>query len=113
MENDQTDRLLKAVNNKQVKVMGHITCEEYGVRKPLAANWMRIFDECAKNNVKIEINGSDSRIFLSNELIQEAKKKGVKFTFGSDMHGIPNNMLMTSLWRAKRGGLTVNDFYQG
>ena len=112
MEGDQTDRLVKAINNKNVKVLGHITCEEYGVRKSITADWNKIFDECVKNNVKIEINGVDSRIFLSNQLIQSAKFFGVKFTFGSDTHGIPNNMLMTSLWRAQRAGLTVEDFYQ-
>jgi DNA polymerase (family 10) len=112
MEGDQTERLVKAINNKNVKVMGHITCEEYGVRKGITADWTRIFDECVKNNVRIEINGADSRIFLSNELIQVAKKKGIKFTFGSDTHGIPNNMLTTSLWRAQRAGLTVEDFHQ-
>jgi len=110
---EQTDRLVKAINNKYVKILAHVTCEQYGVRKPIDVDWMKIFDECVKNNVMIEFNGSESRIFLSNELIQVAKQKGVKFTFGSDSHGIPHDMLSVSLRRIQRAGLTVNDICQG
>jgi len=107
---EQTNRLVTTINNKEVDIIGHPTGEDYGVRRPMDIDWNIIFSECVKNNVALEINGVPSRIGLSIELIQQAKNIGVKFTLGSDSHSYCKNATKWAKIRALRSGLTNDDF---
>ena len=107
---EQTARLIKAIEHPEVDVIGHPTGEDYGTRPPIDIDWERVFEACVKNKVALELNAIDSRIGIASELLWKAKKMGVKFTLGSDSHttySLPT--IQQSILRAQRAGLTEDD----
>tara|TARA_Y100001970_G_scaffold293565_1_gene441228 strand:- start:3651 stop:5486 length:1836 start_codon:yes stop_codon:yes gene_type:complete len=80
------ERYLKVIENPYVNVIGHMTTQEYGSRKPLELDYDKIFAKAAKHNVAIEINCSARRNDIPSDLIPLALKHGCKFFLNTDSH---------------------------
>jgi len=89
-----TDRVLKALNHKTVKIFAHPTGRKLNEREGVELNWPKIFEFCLKNNKLIEINAEPSRLDLPDFLVKEAIDRGLKLTLGTDAHNVEgmNNM---------------------
>jgi len=81
-----TARLLKAIQNPNVDIIGHPSGRLLPNRQPLNLNWKKIFEAARKYNVAMEINSHPTRLDLTDDLCFMARDMGVKFIISSDMH---------------------------
>jgi len=107
---DMTKRILRGLSHPKAKVMGHPTGRLIQEREGVDADWHKIFTFCAENNKALEINASDKRLDLPEDLAREAKEYGVMFALGTDAHskaGLTNMSFGISV--ARRAGLEACD----
>ena len=112
-QNDEeklTQRMVDAIHNPYVKAIGHPTGRLIQRRSPYALDLDRVFDVAAEQNVFMEINGSPSRLDLTDVNARRAKEMGVKLSLGSDAHSVSQmEFLPLSVAVARRGWLTQED----
>jgi len=105
-----TRRVLKGLSHPKIKIYAHPTGRLINQREGIKAQYSEIFTYCAQNHKAIEINAYPLRLDLPDDLIIEARKKGCKFTLGTDAHDISGMDLMTyGVSLARRGWLTRHD----
>jgi DNA polymerase (family 10) len=111
MENaEMTDRLLAAIENPCVKVMGHPTGRVLLHRDAYVYDFERIAGEAARRGVAMEINASPERLDLHATLIRIAKAKGCKFIISTDAHHVKHLANMRfGVTMARRGWLERGD----
>jgi DNA polymerase (family 10) len=107
---EMTDRMLKALENPWLRIIGHPTGRILMHRDSYIYDFERVATEAARRNVWLEINASPERLDLNGALVRTAKAKGAKFTIATDAHhpkhllNMPYGILM-----ARRGWLTRHD----
>ena len=87
-EHDQTSRMLRAVKQPGVTILGHPQGRMFNTRKGVAADWPRIFAEAAKRRIAIEIDGNWHRQDVPYGLARQALDAGCLFALDSDAHSI-------------------------
>lgn len=94
-KNEVTKRLIAASENPDIDIIGHPTGRIINVREGYDADWKKVFEACKKNNVVLEISAFPNRLDLTDSLVFEARKMGVKFAICTDAHSVAqlNNML--------------------
>ncbi len=107
---EMTDRLLRALENPHLRVLGHPTGRMLLHRESFAYDFEKIAAEAARRNVYLEINASPERLDLGPAMIRAAKAKGCKFTISTDAHH-PKHLLNMGLGvkMARRGWLEASD----
>ncbi|BCS31934.1 hypothetical protein TBR22_A11370 [Luteitalea sp. TBR-22] len=85
---DQTARMLAAVSQPGVHVIGHPRGRMYGSRPGVSAHWPAIFEAAARTGVALEIDGDPSRQDLDHTMAAEAADAGCLIAVDSDAHGI-------------------------
>jgi len=105
-EEAMTKRIVDAIHNEHVNIIGHPTGRLIQRRSPYALNLDSIFDAASEQNVSLEINCLPNRLDLSDVNSRRAKEKGVKMSLGSDAH-FPDEMefLTMGVSVARRGWL--------
>ncbi|MCO5973711.1 DNA polymerase/3'-5' exonuclease PolX [Actinoallomurus soli] len=105
-----TRRLLRAVENPYVHILGHPTARSIGRRAPVDADWDAVFAACARARTILEIDAFPDRLDLPADLIRHARRHGVKFAIDSDAHA-PGHFdnLRYAVGTAQRGWLTPED----
>ena len=83
---DQTDRLLAAVADPAVRILGHPRGRITGSRAGVVAQWNVVFAAAAERGVAIEIDGDPARQDLDYSLASEALGAGCLFALDSDAH---------------------------
>src|SRR3954470_22641881 len=73
---DQTARMVGAVSQKGVAILGHPIGRKYNRRPGVTADWDRVFDAAAARGVAIEIDGSFDRQDIHYALAARALEKG-------------------------------------
>ena len=87
-DHDQTSRMLGAVRQRGVAILGHPTGRMYNSRAGVAADWPRVFAEAARRRVAIEIDGNWHRQDVDYGLARQALDAGCLFALDSDAHSI-------------------------
>jgi putative hydrolase len=87
-DHDQTSRMLGAVREPGVAILGHPQGRMYNSRAGVLANWPRVFAEAAKRRVAVEIDGNWHRQDVHFELARQALDAGCLFALDSDAHSI-------------------------
>jgi histidinol phosphatase-like PHP family hydrolase len=85
---DQTPRMVTAVTQRGVHILGHPRGRMFGSRPGVAANWDAVFERAAASGVAIEIDGDPSRQDLDFELARTAVAAGCLFALDSDAHSV-------------------------
>ncbi len=85
-EKKQTERMVKALDNKYVNVLAHPSGRLITTRTPISLDFEKIFSLCAKNNIFLEVNTHGERIDLNDLHCRMAKKVGAKFVINTDAH---------------------------
>ena len=85
-DHDQTSRMLRAVKQPGVAILGHPQGRVYNSRSGVAADWPRVFAEAARRRVAVEIDGNWHRQDLHHELARQALDAGCLFALDSDAH---------------------------
>jgi len=102
-----TERLISAVKNPLVTVIGHPSGRLINERAPLDLDWDKIFDATEEYNKILEINCQPNRLDLPDDLVYTAQKRGIKFLISSDAHSVGSLDLMKyGVDVARRGWLT-------
>lgn len=84
---DQTQRYIAALRNSAIQILGHPRGRVYNYRLGLSADWPRVFDEAARLDKGVEIDGYPDRQDLNVDLLRLAKKAGCRISLGTDSHG--------------------------
>ncbi|MXY99972.1 PHP domain-containing protein [Candidatus Poribacteria bacterium] len=106
-EAEMTERIIRAIENPFVNIIGHPTGRMLGHRPMYPLNIAAIIEAAAENNTVLEINGSPSRLDLDSRFVRMAKDAGVLLAVNTDAHGIPQLAhRRTGLNVARRGWLT-------
>jgi DNA polymerase (family X) len=107
---EMTDRLLAAIENPHVKIMGHPTGRVLLHRDAYVYDFERIAAEAARRGVAMEINSSPERLDLHATLIRIAKSKGCRFVISTDAHHVRHLANMRyGVTTARRGWLERPD----
>jgi DNA polymerase (family X) len=105
-----TARIVKAVQNPHVHVLGHPTARRIGRRPQVDADWDAVFEACAASHTVVEVDSGPSRLDLPADLIRRAHRFGVKFSIDSDAHATAHlNNVIYGVGTAQRGWLTAED----
>jgi DNA polymerase (family 10) len=105
-----TERVLNAVNNPHVDIIGHPTGREIPDREGADLDMEAIFKAAAKSGVALEINASPYRLDLDDMHARRAKELGVLITINTDAHSEEDyDMLQYGVAIARRAGLTKDD----
>jgi histidinol phosphatase-like PHP family hydrolase len=86
---DQTARMVAAVSQPGVNILGHPQGRRFNARPGVAADWDQVFEAAARNRVAIEIDGSWDRQDVHYELAARALARGCVFALDSDAHAHP------------------------
>lgn len=111
---DMTDRIIKAVENPYVTMLGHPTGRLLLSREPIDFDIKKVIECCAENGVVIEINAHPYRLDLGYQYVKIAKElyKGVKFSINPDAHSIEGlDVMKYGINAARKGWLEHDDIY--
>ncbi|HEX7023301.1 MAG TPA: PHP domain-containing protein, partial [Gemmatimonadales bacterium] len=106
-EADMTERVLRALDNPYLTILGHPTGRLLLSRDPYAIDLERVLARAGKNGVAVEINADPHRLDLDWRMLRRARELGVMISIGSDAHnhaGIGNMAFGVGI--ARKGGLT-------
>jgi len=81
-----TKRILKAMDNPYVNVIGHPTGRLLQKRQPYEVELDKIFDKAKETEIALEINASPDRLDLNDACVKEGISRGIKFSIGTDSH---------------------------
>jgi DNA polymerase (family 10) len=109
-ESQMTDRILRAIENRWVDVLGHPTGRRILKRPPYAVNMERVIDAAARLGVALEINSHPQRLDLNDVHARLARERGVVIVVDSDAH-TPNEFdhLQWGIMVARRAWLRAED----
>jgi DNA polymerase (family 10) len=85
-QEEMTGRIIRALKNPFVTMLGHPTGRLLLSREPYAVDMLQVIDAAAEAGVAIEINAHPLRLDLDWRLCQHAKTKGVKVAINPDAH---------------------------
>lgn len=108
-EKDMTARLLKAIQNPHVSMIGHPTARLLGKRAPIVFDAQKLFKAAAKAGVAMEVSASPFRLDLDDVHARQAKELGVELAIASDAHGVDGFDFKFGVGQARRAWLTKND----
>ncbi|MEA2016524.1 MAG: DNA polymerase/3'-5' exonuclease PolX [Actinomycetota bacterium] len=87
-EEQMTDRIIKAIENKFTTILAHPTGRLLLARDPYKVDMGRVINAAAENNVDIELNSNPYRMDLDWRLCKYAKEKGIRIFINPDAHSI-------------------------
>ncbi len=106
----QTDRIIIAMDNKQVNIIGHPTGRIINRRPPYRLEMERLFKAAKQRNCILEINAHPSRLDLNDVYAKRAKEIGVKMAINTDAHRVEElGYLRYGVDQARRGWLEAED----
>ncbi len=109
-ESEQTKRIIRAVENPNVTMLGHLTGRLLLKRDGYAVNVPAVIDACAANGTIIELNASPWRLDMDWRWWRVAKEKGVLCSINPDAHSTHGLQdLYYGIRSARKGWLTRAD----
>ena len=106
----QTERVMRALQNRHVSILGHPTGRLIGEREPYDIDMDRVLSAAHDLECCVEINAEPDRLDLNDIHAHAAKSKGVKVAVSTDAHSVNGLQYMRfGIDQARRGWLTAND----
>lgn len=87
-EKDMTERVIKAMKNKHVTILGHPTGRFLLSREPYKIDMKEIIRTAAKENVVLEINANPHRLDMDWRYLKSAMEEGCMFVISPDAHSL-------------------------
>lgn len=104
---DNTERILKAMENKYVDIIGHPTGRLISRRDPYGIDLTAVGKKAVKTGIALEINSHYERMDLHGDAVREAAKLGAHFAINTDAHEKNSLwMMVLGVGIARRGWLT-------
>jgi DNA polymerase (family 10) len=109
-EAENTNRLIRAAENKYVHTIGHLTGRLLLEREPYPMNQQAVIDACAETGTWIELNCNPYRFDLDWRQWFYARSKGVKCVINPDAHRNEHaQFLRLGIGVARKGWLTKGE----
>jgi len=107
---EQTRRILRAMKNPYVSIIGHPTGRIIGRREPYEIDMEQIIDCARESGCILELNSQPDRLDLNDKYLKWAKEAGVKICINSDAHHVYGlDLLKYGIYQARRGWLESDD----
>jgi len=81
-----TSRLLVAMDNPYVDIIGHPTGRLLGRRDPFDLDMDAVIEKAAETGTALEVNAHPERLDLNDVHLRMARKAGVSVVIGTDAH---------------------------
>ncbi|NPV61117.1 MAG: DNA polymerase/3'-5' exonuclease PolX [Methanotrichaceae archaeon] len=105
-----TGRLISAIENEHVDIIGHPTGRIIGKRDPYDVDMPAVLEAAARTGTAMEINAYPNRLDLNEVWARTAKEMGVKMSINSDAHDPEQLKVMRfGVKVARRGWLERKD----
>ncbi|HEU5399865.1 MAG TPA: DNA polymerase/3'-5' exonuclease PolX [Terriglobales bacterium] len=105
-----TDRLLKAMSDKNTMIIGHPTGRILLRRDAYQFDMDKVLDFAAKEKVAMELNAYPDRLDLNDRHLRMARERGVKIVINTDAHHTTHfEKLKYGVLQARRAWLTKAD----
>jgi len=105
-----TARLLKAISNPNVSVIGHPTGRQLLRRDAYPFDLDTVLKAAEKNKVAMELNSYPDRLDLCDVHLRAAKQHGVKIVVNTDSHHTSHlEKMRYGVTQARRAWLTPED----
>lgn len=109
-EAEMTARLIRAMENPHVTMLGHLTARLLLRREPYAVNIPAVIEAAAATGTIIELNADPHRLDLDWRWWRLAKEKGVRCSINPDAHSVGGlQNLFFGIGAARKGWLTRKD----
>ena len=109
-EAEMTKRVIRAIENPHVTMLGHLTGRLLLQRPGYAINVPAVIDAAAETGTIIELNASAWRLDMDWRWWRLAKEKGVKCSINPDAHSTQGlQAVIYGIKAARKGWLTRND----
>jgi len=107
---EQTQRMLRAISNRYVDIIGHPTGRILLGREGYTLDLDAVIDAAAEHGVCIEINAHPSRLDLDWRYLHRARDKGIKIPIDPDAHVISGlDDMRFGIGIARKGWLRASD----
>lgn len=105
-----TRRMLNAIRNPHVDIIGHPTGRLIPEREPADLDMEAVLTAAAESGVALEINAHPSRLDLDDVYARRAKELGIPISINTDAHSEADlDMLHFGVATARRAWLTAED----
>jgi DNA polymerase (family 10) len=105
-----TDRLLRALGNGNVSILGHPTGRLLLRRDAYAFDMDAVLNAAFKNRVAMELNAYPDRLDLNDVHLRMARERGVKIVIDTDAHHTSHfEKIKYGILQARRAWLTPSD----
>jgi DNA polymerase (family 10) len=105
-----TRRILNAIRNPYVHVIGHPTGRLIGRRKGYELDMETVLKAAADHGCMMELNSQPARLDLDDVTLMAAKARGVTVVVDTDAHAVEELSFMEfGLYQARRAGLQAKD----
>lgn len=109
-EDVMTRRLLAAIENPHVDIIGHLTARLVGHREPVRLDRAAVFAAAARTRTALEVNAHPSRLDLKDTDVRLAREAGCLLTIDTDAHSVADLDLMRyGVQTARRGWAEAPD----
>jgi DNA polymerase (family 10) len=83
-----TARVLRAIENPYVRILGHPTGRRLLRREPFEIDLPAVLKRCAELGVAVEHNSAPGRLDLCDRDLRMAKELGCKISINTDAHDV-------------------------
>jgi len=107
---EMTARVIRAIENPSVNIIGHLTTRKIGRRDPVDLDLEAVFEAAGRTGTALEINAFPDRLDLRDEHVLWARRHGVKFSIDTDSHAVGHlDVMRFGVATAQRGWLSKDD----
>jgi DNA polymerase (family 10) len=107
---EMTARVLRAIENPYVRILGHPTGRLLLRREPFAIDLVAVFKRAAELGVAMEHNAAPERLDLNDHDLRLAKEMGCRIVMSSDSHDSRNlGKMVYGIKQLRRAWLTAED----
>lgn len=107
---NQTERILKAMDNPYMHILAHPTCRLINEREPYDVDMEQLMKKAKETGCILELNANPSRLDLNDVYCKMAKDKGIKLVISTDSHSISGyDYMRYGINQAKRGWIEASD----
>ncbi|NBP81346.1 PHP domain-containing protein [bacterium] len=105
-----TKRILEAIENPNIRVIGHPTGRLINRRPAYDVDMEAVIDAAASTGTFLEINANPMRLDLDDVHAAAARRAGVKLVISTDAHSIQGlDLMRCGVIQARRAGLQAAD----
>jgi len=109
-ENEQTRRIVRAMENPHVDIIFHLTTRLINRRRPIRLDLDTVLDTARETGTVMEIDAYPDRLDIYDEIVRRCKDMGIGMSIDSDAHAVTHfEYLQYGIAQARRGWAEKED----